>query len=257
MLFAIGAGDAVVGVSSFDRYPPEARTRPSVGGLIDPDFERILSLRPDLVIAYGTQADLLQRLGRARVPVFGYEHADLADITRTLRAIGERVGHKVQADRLAADIERRLADLRARTATGPRPRTMLIFEREPGTLRGMYASGSVGFLADMLAIAGGENAFADVHRQSLQVTAELVLARAPDVILELRSPPGAASDRSGRDRDVWRALTSVPAVRSNRIYTLTGEMMSIPGPRVVDATLAMAKALHPELFAQSRGGRSK
>jgi len=248
MLFAIGAGDAVVGVSSFDRYPPAARTRPSVGGLVDPDFERILALRPDLVVAYGTQSDLIKRLERARVPIFGYEHAGLADITATLRRIGERVGRKLEADRLAADIERRLADLRLRTSTQARPKTMLVFEREPGTLRGMYASGNVGFLADMLAIAGGSNAFADVRRQSLQVTAEVVLARAPEVILELRSEPGWSPDRLTLEQNVWRALTSVPAVRSRRIYVLTEEMMSIPGPRVAEATLVMAKALHPDLF---------
>ena len=248
MLFAIGAGEAVVGVSSFDRYPPEARERPSVGGLIDPDFERILALRPDLVAAYGTQADLIQRLERARVPVFPYQHAGLPDITVTLRRLGERVGRKAQADRLADEIEGRLASLRARTSGRPKPRTMLVFEREPGTLRGMYTSGNVGFLADMLAIAGGENAFADVNRQSLQITAELVLARAPEVIVELRSQPGWTADRLARERDVWRALSAVPAVRTKRIYILTDEMISIPGPRVADATLALARVLHPDVF---------
>ena len=69
MLFAIGAGDRVVGVSNFDHYPPEVEKRTKVGGLLDPDFERILSLRPDLVIVYGTQSGLLERLGRARLPV--------------------------------------------------------------------------------------------------------------------------------------------------------------------------------------------
>jgi iron complex transport system substrate-binding protein len=248
MLFAIGAGDTVVGVSNFDHYPPAVEARTRVGGLIDPDFERILSLRPDLVIVYGTQGELIQRLVRAHVPVFNYEHAGVPDITRTLRLVGERVGRTAAADRLAAEIEGQLAALRARTATRPKPRTMVVFEREAGTLRGMYASGNVGFLRDMLEIAGGANVFADVNRQSLQVTAELLLARAPDVILEIESGPGWTDERIARERSVWRTLASVPAVRSGKIYLLTDEMMSIPGPRVANATLAMAKVLHPEVF---------
>ena len=248
MLFAIGAGGSIVGVSNFDDYPPEVATRTKVGGLLDPDFERILSLHPDLVIVYGTQSGLIERLTRAHVPMFNYEHAGLPDIMQTLRSVGERVGRKPEADRLAADIERRLRDLRAKTAARPKPRTMLVFEREPGTLRGMYTSGSVGFLHDMLEAAGGQNVFADVKRQSLQITAELVLARGPDVILEIHSGPGWTPERIARERGVWGALPSVPAVRTNRVYILTDEMISIPGPRVVDATLAMARVLHPDLF---------
>jgi iron complex transport system substrate-binding protein len=248
MLFAIGAGDAVVGVSSFDHYPPAVERKTRVGGLLDPDFERILALKPDLVIVYGTQGALIERLTRAQVPLFNYEHAGLADVTRTLRQIGERVGRGDPAKRAADDIERRLADLRAKTGQRPKPRTMVVFEREPGTLRGMYASGGIGFLHDMLIVAGGVNVFADVPRQSMQVTAEQVLSRAPEVILEIHSGPQWTADRIAREREPWRALASVPAIRSGRIHLLTDEMMSIPGPRVADAALVMAKALHADLF---------
>jgi len=248
MLFAIGAGDALVGVSNFDHYPREVETRTKVGGLLDPDFERILSLRPDLVIVYGTQGDLIDRLTRVRVPLFHYEHAGLSDVTQTIRALGARVGHADRANQLASDIETRLNQLRARTTSRPKPATLLVFEREPGTLRGMYTTGSVGFLHDMLVIAGGANVFADVKRQAIQITAELVLARAPSVILEIHSGPDWTSARVARERDVWRPLAAIPAVRDNRVYILTDEMISIPGPRVADAAAVLAKVLHPELF---------
>ncbi len=248
MLFAIGAGDEVVGVSSFDHYPPEAASRPSVGALLDPDFERILSLRPDLVIVYATQRDLIERLTSVHVAMFPYEQAGLADITATIRTVGHRVGHDAGANQVAGDIERRVANLRAKTAGLARPRTMIVFEREPGTLRGMYASGNVGFLADMLDVAGGVNVFADVKQQSLQVTSELVLARAPDVIVEIDSGPGWTADRVAHERRVWSGLSSVPAVRTGRIYLLTADLMSIPGPRVIQAITAIAQVLHPEVF---------
>jgi ABC-type Fe3+-hydroxamate transport system substrate-binding protein len=247
MLFALGAGDAVIGVSSFDHYPSEVETRTKVGGLLDPDFERILSLRPDLVVVYGTQGDLIDRLTRARVPLFHYEHAGLADVTQTIRALGVRVGRSERANQLAADIEARLNRLRSQTASRPKPATLLVFEREPGALRGMYTTGSVGFLHDMLEVAGGANVFADVKRPTLQITAELVLARAPAVILEIHSGPDWTAARVAREREVWRPLASIPAVRNNRVYILTDEMISIPGPRVADAAAAIAKVLHPEL----------
>ncbi len=108
MLFAIGAGDQVVGVSSYEIYPPEAKKRPSMGALFDPDVERILAAKSDLVIVYGSQTELMSRLQRASVPMFRYEHAGLADITSTIRAFGDRVGRGARAKEVAAAIERDL-----------------------------------------------------------------------------------------------------------------------------------------------------
>ena len=248
MLFAIGAGDRIVGVSDFDHYPPEAEKRTRVGGLLDPDFERILSLRPDLVVAYGTQSGLLERLARASIPTFNYQHAGLADITQTIRQVGDRVGRHDAAAALAGGIERNLEAIRAKTQGRPKPKTLLTFERERGSLRGVYATGGIGFLHDMLEVAGGVNAFGDVKKQSVQVTSEMALTRAPEVIIEIRSGPEWTPALVTRERDVWRALPSLPAVRSGRIYLLGEEMLSIPGPRVVQAIEKLAKVLHPESF---------
>lgn len=247
MLFAMGAGDAVVGVSNFDSYPPEVERRTRVGGLIDPDFERILSLRPDLVIVYATQRELVARLERAGLPIFGYQHAGLADVTATIRALGDRVGRGAEARGLADRIDRDISALRARTARLPKPRTMVVIEREPDSLRGLYVSGGVGFLHDMLEVAGGDDAFGDVKRQNVQTTTEQVLARAPEVILELHGGPAWTPDHLARELALWKGLASVPAVRNNRVHILVDDKLGIPGPRVLDAIREMAKVLHPDL----------
>jgi iron complex transport system substrate-binding protein len=239
MLFAIGAGTQVVGVSSFERYPPEATKLPAVGALIDPDLERIISLRPDLVVAYGSQAELQAQLRRASIPVLVYSHAGLADVTATLRALGDRVGRAAEADRLAAEIERRIAAVRARTAQGPRPRTLIVFGREPLSLRGIYASGGVGFVHDLVEAAGGDNVFADVQRQAVQATTEQILARKPEVILELRADP-MPSDLLARERRVWNTLPSVPAVRGGRVHIVVDPRPVVPGPRVAEAVELIA-----------------
>jgi len=245
MLFAIGAGPQVVGVGSFDRYPPEIAKLQRVGALIDPDVERILSLRPDLVAVYGSQADLRVQLERAKVPVYVYSHAGLPDITATIRALGVRVGRAREAADLAGSIESRIARIRQRLAGRRRPRTLVVFDREPLTLRGIYASGGIGFIHDMLDAAGGENVFADVKQQAVQATSELILAKRPEVILELRGDSVAAPLKA-REIAVWQALSSVPAVRARRVYFIDQQLTVIPGPRVADAIELIASTLHPE-----------
>jgi cobalamin transport system substrate-binding protein len=238
MLFAMGAGERVVGVSNFDRYPPEATTKTKVGGLIDPDIERILSLRPDLVIVYGTQTDLRAQMQRAHIPMFLYEHSGLTDVTRTIRALGRQVGSQQAATALANRIDTDIADVRRRVAGKARPRTLLVFGRDSETLRGIYASGGIGFLHDILEAAGGANVFADVTRQNIQATTELILTRAPEVIIEVETT-GKPNPKA------WDVLGSVPAVRNHRVYLLLGDDMVNPGPRVAQSVRRMADVLHP------------
>ncbi len=245
MLFAIGAGPQVIAVSSYDHDPPEVQRLPRVGALLDPDVERILSMKPDLVVTYGSQADLKQQLDRASIAVFDYRHAGLADITETMRRLGAATGHASRAEETASGIEGALGRLRERAGTGPRPRTLLVFGRERGALRNIYASGGRGFLHDMLEVAGGVNVFADVDRESVQVTTELVLARAPDVILEVRSADIATEAEAAGEARSWAPLASVPAVRNQRVIVLTGKALTVPGPRVAEVAERMFQALHP------------
>jgi len=150
-----------------------------------------------------------------------------------------------EANALASRIERQLADIRTRVAKSQRPKTLLVFGRERGSLRNIDASGGLGFLHDMLETAGGTDILGDIRRQSVAMTTEMVLARAPEVIIELqygRSDPNAEADLR-----VWNALASVPAVRNRRVYLLQGDEFVIPGPRVVLATDRLARTLHPEV----------
>jgi iron complex transport system substrate-binding protein len=248
MLFAMGAGPSVVAVSSFDRFPAEVASLPSVGALIDPDFERILTLRPTLVVVYESQEDLIARLERASIAMYRYRHAvedGLADIPRTLRRLGARVGHAQAADAVASGIERDLADVRARVAGRARPATAIVFGREPGALRGIYVSGGVGFLHDLLETSGGRDVFDDVQRESLQASAEVMLARSPEVIIELRTW-ATAPGRIDAERAVWNRLGALPAVRNNRVHILTDPALAIPGPRIAQAARAFMAVLHPD-----------
>jgi len=233
MLFAMGAGDRLAGVSNYDRFPPDVARLPRVGGLLDPDLERVLSLKPDLVIVYDTQTDLKRQLERARVPIFSYVHRGLPDITETMRALGVR-----------------LRAVSRRVAGRPPPRTLLVFGREQGTLRHVTASGGYGFLHDVLEVAGGTDVLNDLRKQSVDMSAEMILSRAPEVIIELHYGDSVKPEIFDAERLVWNALASLPAVKNNRVYLLDGLEFVVPGPRIVLAAERFARTLHPEVWAR-------
>jgi iron complex transport system substrate-binding protein len=171
-----------------------------------------------------------------------YSHAGLADVTVTLRQLGERIGAGPEAQRLATDIERRIDAVRSASANTSRPRTLVVFGRDPFALRGIYASGGVGFVHDMVTAAGGDNVFADAKREAVQATTELIISRGPEVILELRAEP---MEREAKDKEArtWSSLASVPAVRSGKVRILDDPRTVVPGPRVAEGIELIAAAL--------------
>ena len=118
----------------------------------------------------------------------------------------------------------------------------MVFGREEGSIRGLYVSGGVGFLHDMLDVAGGTNVMADVTREGLQLSLEQLLARAPEVVIELRASEKWSPERQAREAAAWRTV-SIPAVRANRVRFLGEDSLTIPGPRVAAAVRLIATAL--------------
>jgi len=248
MIYAMGDGARVAAVSNYDHFPAEVATLPRVGGLLDPSIERILAIKPDLVIVYATQKELIDRLDRAKIPYFNYQHKALADILTTIRGIGARIGSAARGEALASGMQRSLDEIRAKTAGLPHPATLLVFERDPASLRNVYASGGYGFLHDMLEIAGGRNVFASVRQQAVQASTEMLIASKPEVIVELLYGDSLKNADIAKELRAWDAVPSIPAVRAHRIAALTGDEFVVPGPRVVDATRKLARAIHPDAF---------
>jgi iron complex transport system substrate-binding protein len=253
MLFAIGAGDQVAAVSSFDQSL-EAEALPRVGALLDPDMERIFSLRPDLVVLYGSQTEQEGQLTRASIPVFSYRHGGLQDVLDMIRLLGQRTGHAEEADAVAISIEQELAALATAIGTNRRPRTMLVFGREPDAIRNVYASGGVGFLHDMLEAAGGTNIFSDVQREAAHPSSEAILAAAPEVIIELRAE-AVTENTAISNAEAWQQFSALPAVRTQRVHMLTGNELVVPGPRVAEVIRRLAELLHPAAITKKVEGR--
>ena len=248
MLFAIGVGSSVIGVSNFDAFPPDVSRLPRVGALLDPDTERILSLRPTLVLIYGSQTDLQAQLRRAGIRTYVYRHGGIRTIYQSLQELGNATDHRPQADRVVRNLRARIDAVRTRVAGRPRPRVLLVIGRQPKTLREIYVSGGRGFLHEMLDIAGGQNVFADIARESAQPSQETLIARAPEVVIEVHAEGMFKTSTAEAERAVWSSLPSLPAVRNRRVHVLIGQYLVVPGPRFAEATETLARTLHPEAF---------
>lgn len=240
MLFAVGAGDQVVGVTRFCDYPPPARRLPKVGGItpLNIDLERIVRLRPELVLSSGDgQEPVLAGLARLGIPGRVLPAASLAEVLDRLEEVGRLTGHADRARRLRSELERRVERVRrsvARRSSASRPRVFFLLWDRPLTTTGRS------FVSELIELAGGDNVFGDLSLAFPEVSEEAVIARDPQVILV---PDHDRLDFEAlRRRPGWELIS---AVRRGRIHRIPGDAISRPGPRLVDALEVLAGLLAP------------
>ena len=224
-LYAIGVGENVVAVGDYDHFPSEVEKKPRIGGLINPNIEKIISLNPDLVITYGTQDVLSERLQSVGIQTFPFRHGNVEETLHFISELGRRTGAEERALRLVQDIRKAFDDVRAH-APPRRPKVLLIHDRRAGTLGSFYSVGSRAFQHDLIEIAGGRNLFADVDMENLQPSLEEVISRRPDIILETLSPPLKPEDVVQRKKD-WEGL----GLARDHIYIEGESYLLIPGAR--------------------------
>lgn len=236
IVYALGRGDRLVGIDSFTSFPPEARRLPRVGGLVDPNFELVLSLRPDLVVIESDHERLSSRLRRAGVDTLALRCQSLGDLDRAIAALGERLDARERARSLAARIHDELAAVRSAAKDGRPVRLLYVIDRQPGAIRDVWAAGGRSFLGEIARVAGGDNVFGDVDRGALPVSTELLLASAPEVIFDATRDPAGL--------EPWKALGALPAVATGRLVDSSDPIFTIPGPRVPEVARRMLRVLH-------------
>ena len=237
-LFALGLGDRVVGVGDYSTWPPEAAAKPRLGGLFDANLERIVSLKPDLAVLLPSEKDLAAKLRPLGVEVLTIPNETLADVERSFTTVAERCGVPEVGARLAAE-------WRAGLAPHPipgRPRVVLSVGRQEGRLADVLVAGPDTFYQELLDRLGAENVFADAPVRYPKVSLEELVARAPDVILELRAEEVPPESARLLVRD-WNQLADIPAVRNGRVRILSGDWTAIPGPRLPKLYAELRKAL--------------
>ncbi len=237
ILFALGAGDRLVGRSVWDDQPLEVHAVPSVGDALRADPERVLARRPDLVILYAgpDNASTLDQLERLGVPVFAVRIDDFGDLDRNIARLGILLGRPGEAGRLRRSIETDLRAVGRATAGLPRPSVYYDVAWPPAITIGRGS-----YLDSLITLAGGRNVFGDLSAPSPRVSLEAIVVRDPDLVLL----PGAAGSVSPGERPGWQA---VGAVAQGRVRRVDAELLHRLGPRVGSAARALALVLHPEL----------
>jgi iron complex transport system substrate-binding protein len=245
ILFALGAGDRVVGVTRYCDFPPEAAKREKIGGFLDPDVERIKGLRPDVVVAFrGNPLDVLGKLEAIGVPLFVLDIRNaLDDVPRLVERIGAAVGRPAEAARLNAGLELRKTRVTAAlAAVRGTPRVFLSLEG-----LGLWSFGQGSYFNDLLGRARAVSVTAGIDKRWFEYGRESLIRDDPDAFVVL------ASSKAGFRRAVdWfksqAGLKDMRAVRSGRILFLDQNAASRFGPRLYDALEALARLLHPECF---------
>ena len=235
LIFAAGAGDRLTGVTSYSDYPATAKKIPQVGSYGKMDAERILALKPDLVIGWksGNSAADIATLERLRIPVFLTEPLRLDDIPRLIKTIGELAGTQQDAAKTAVRFSAEVGDLRRRYG-GRRPvRVFYEIWHDPLiTVNGAH------FISDIIAVCGGRNVFSGVRDLVPRISAESVLAENPEAII------GGGRGNGNRGLlDGWRHYPRLAAVSRNQLFLVNPDLIHRPTPRTLDGVRQMCERI--------------
>jgi iron complex transport system substrate-binding protein len=243
-LFALGIGDEVVGVSSYDDYPPEVLKLPKVGSFLTPNLEAIAALRPTLVIGRGISSNQreLRAMRALGYEVLTIEDDSLAQIEQSIRTIGARVGRSREADAAIARIEANVKDVSAHVAPFPKPRTLMLVGHQP-----IVAVGRGTFLDDLLKIARADNIADASSQQWPQLSMEFIVAMRPEVIID-----GQMGSDAATPSQFWNSYPTIPAVKNHRVDGYPEDPTLHPGPRVGATLEILAKLVHPEAWTTAR-----
>lgn len=234
IVFAVGAGDRLVGVTSFCDYPAEAAPIAKVGDTLKPNIEAIIALKPDVVfVSTASQLEVFTKtLNDQKIAVFVTNPDSLEGILTSIEKIGA-VFKSPRSGELLNEMRQRIAAVESKTSGSKRPRVLVQLDRS------LFTIGRDSYLTDLIKRAGGTSATADLEKAYAQLSREAALSLAPDVLI--------LSDSSD-NKEPADVLDNSPAVKNGRVYRINADVMSRPGPRVVDALEQIAAALHPESF---------
>ena len=238
ILFALGLGDRIAGVTSYCDFPEAAKEKEKIGDTLNPNLEKIISLKPDLVVVSTSSQleNLTRRLDQLAIPVYVTNPRRARDVVASIRSLGEVTGTSERAAEVAGGMESRISAVEQRVKSLPRPSVFYVLQTGP-----LITAGRNTFINDLINIAGGKFISADETADYPQFSRETVIARAPEIIVA----PAIHGSELVKESDLRRDFATTPAIRSNRIVWVTPDLVDRPGPRIVEGLEQLAEGLHP------------
>jgi iron complex transport system substrate-binding protein len=246
IVFSLGLGDQVVGVSHFAVYPPEAKNKKSIGGLINPSRERITALKPDLVLTQGKHERLAELCRKQDITFVSVNIENTKDIYKAILELGSLLGAAQQAQKLIQHIKTDISSLTSQVQPLSKKKVFLCLSHTPGDLTGLMTTGEGTFLDEIIEMAGGINIFSDLKKRYPRVSKESLIMRQPDIIIEIYAK-GLNANQQEMLRKDWDRLSLLPAVRNSRIHFLTDDYLLIPGVRINLILRKFIQTIHPEV----------
>lgn len=242
MLFAIGAGSQVAGVTEFCDYPPEALHKPKVG-YAHPNLESLLALQPDLIVApqQFMKLDLVAKLDQLKIPVFLLADRNVEDIYAHIQTLGRMLDHSTEAVALTMDLRQQVARIKARAQAQPPVRALYVLNSHP-----LITVGPGSFIDQLIGLAGGINVAAKSTTPYPRLSMESVLQEDPEVLI---FPSGRVEAISASEQQAWRQWTGMTAVKEGRLRQIPSDVLNRPGPRIGKGLELLAEILHPALPA--------
>jgi iron complex transport system substrate-binding protein len=245
ILFAIGLGDEIVGVTHDSDYPPAAAEKPKVGTFWQPDIEAVVAARPDLVITLGfeQQKNLAERLRRIGYNSLTVNIDKVSGLFEAIERIGAATGRQQQANGLISRISTKFQQLASLVGAENKVRVLWVVQREP-----LRVAGRDTFINEMIELAGGENAIGPTVHKYPPIGSEQVIACNAEVIIESAMGREDIENQQERALQHWSKFKYLPAVANHRVYVIDGDTVSRLGPRLYEGTETIAGCLRPHLF---------
>ncbi len=251
VLFSLGLGDKVQGVTQYCNYPESARLKPRIGGYFNPSYEAILARKPDLVICLNEHEKEVAELEKLGLSVLVLDHRSVNGILQSISEVGIRCGAHQQAEDLVASLTARLNAIKAGTAGLPKPGVLVSIGRNMGTatLKDVHVAGPPTIYNELIEYAGGVNVVQEKRRAYPIFSAEGMMQLNPQVILDMVTEVDESKVASLMAE--WQVLGDrVKAVSDDRVHILTGDHVTVPGPRFILLLEDMVKAIHPQAMGE-------
>ena len=251
ILFALGAGDRVVGVTDYCSFPKKACLLPSIGGPLNPSTETWIALKPDLIIIQEDSIVINKHATILKIPILKVSVNNLENILTSIQAIANTMQVSKRGNQLVDKINSEIKQYRTRLRKlKPRQVLMLLSDTNDPS-RDLYAVGRNTFLNELLSIAGGENILPDTMATYPKISKEFIIAKSPEIIIEIGPKSNLSSDGILDRKKTWGKYPTLNAVKNNRLYFIGADYILIPGPRLINILDDLTRNIHPELLSGS------